>query len=154
MGVKMIEKSPILQKMLIYVGYHSSRNLDPIFPVVLKIQAFEVRSFLFYLIECPFLAILTLKACIFRSTENFGPKSFEEWYPTYLSRIWSWNELWQHINICQANLNIAHLLHKQGLVETQLLRTVSKSLGTLDFSSTSNFDRSQFWSPLSYGDKK
>ena len=45
MGVKMIEKSPILQKMLIYVGYHSSRNLDPIFSVVLKIRAFEVVSF-------------------------------------------------------------------------------------------------------------
>ena len=72
------------------------------------------------------MAILTLKACIFRSTENFGPKSFKEWYPTYLRRIWSWNELWQHINICQANLNIAHLLHKQGLVETQLLRTVCR----------------------------
>ena len=45
MRVKMIEKSPILQKMLTYVGYHSSRNLDPIFSVVLKIRAFEVVSF-------------------------------------------------------------------------------------------------------------
>ena len=49
-----IENLPILQEILIYVMCHSSRNLDPILPVVLKIRAFEVRSFWFYLIKCPF----------------------------------------------------------------------------------------------------
>ena len=33
-----------------------------------------------------------------------------------------------YINIYQANLNAAHLLNKQGLVETQLLRTVTQVL--------------------------
>ena len=54
MWIEIIENSPILQKLLRYVGYHSSRNLDPILPVVLNIQTFKVGSFLFYLIKCPF----------------------------------------------------------------------------------------------------
>ena len=78
MWVKVIENSPILQNMLKYVRYHSSRNLDPIFSVPQKIQGFKVRSYQFYLIKCLFLPILTLKACIFKSTENVGPNSPEE----------------------------------------------------------------------------
>ena len=65
MWVKMIENSPILQKMLLYVGYHSSRNLDPIFQVVLKIRAFEVRSFWFYLIKCPFFGNFDFESLYF-----------------------------------------------------------------------------------------
>ena len=66
MGVKMIEKSPILQKMLIYVGYHPSRNLDPIFSVVLKIRAFEVVSLWFYLIKCPFFGNFDFEGLYFK----------------------------------------------------------------------------------------
>ena len=54
MGVKVNENSPFLQNMLECVRYHSSRDLEPSFSVLLKIQAFKIRSFQFYSIKLPF----------------------------------------------------------------------------------------------------
>ena len=43
------------------------------------------------------------------------------------------------INICQANLKIANLLHKQGFVDFQLLRTVSITNNGIDCESEVGF---------------
>ena len=65
MGVKVIENSPFLQKMLKFVRYHSSRVLEPKFSVLQKIQAFKVRSFQFYLIKCQFFGSFNFEGLYF-----------------------------------------------------------------------------------------
>ena len=65
MGVKVIENSPFLQKMLKYVRYHSSRDLEPKFSVLQKIRAFKVRSIQFHLIKCQFFGSFNFEGLYF-----------------------------------------------------------------------------------------